>query len=115
LEVKLTGILSLGTLQPGKKAKHGALIAPQLYAPAHQHFFNVRLDFALDGLRNTIQRVDVVADEPGPANPHGNGFSARATTLKSEKQARDHIKVETARTWRVVNPNVLNAVGEPVG
>ncbi len=115
LEVRLTGILSLGTAHAGEKPKYGTMIAPQLYAPVHQHFFNVRLDFALDGINNTIQRVDVAADAPGPANPHGNAFSARATALATEKQARDHLKLETARTWRVVNPNVLNAVGEPVG
>jgi primary-amine oxidase len=115
LEVKLTGVLSLGAARPGEQPRHGALVAPQLYAPVHQHFFNVRLDFALDGVNNTVQRVDVVPDEPGPANPHGNAFSAKATTLATEKQARDHLKLETARTWRVVNPNVLNAVGEPVG
>ncbi|MDB5310350.1 MAG: maoII [Gemmataceae bacterium] len=115
LELKLTGILSLGTLRPGEKSKYGSLIAPQLYAPVHQHFFNVRLDFDLDGVNNTVQRVDVVQDEPGPANPHGNAFAAKATPLTTEKAARDNLKLETARTWRVVNPNVLNAVGEPVG
>jgi primary-amine oxidase len=115
LEVKLTGILSLGTLKPGETPKYGALIAPQLYAPVHQHFFNVRLDFALDGANNSVYRVDVLPDEPGPANPHGNAFAARPTLLASEKQARDHVKLETARTWRVVNPAVRNAVGEPVG
>jgi primary-amine oxidase len=115
LEVKLTGILSLGAVKPGEKSKYGALIAPQLYAPVHQHFFNVRLDFDLDGTGNTIQRIDVLPDEPGPKNPHGNAFAAVATPLRSEKQARDHLKLETARTWRIVNPNVTNAVGEPVG
>jgi primary-amine oxidase len=115
LEVKLTGILSLGAVQPGEKSKYGAMIAPQLYAPVHQHFFNVRLDFDLDGTGNTIQRVDVMPDEPGPKNPHGNAFAAIATPLKSEKQARDHLNLQTARTWRIVNPNVKNAVGEPVG
>ncbi len=114
-EIKLTGILSFGTLQPGEKSKYGPLIAPQLYAPVHQHFFNVRLDFDLDGVGNTVQRVDVMPDEPGPNNPHGNAFAAIATPLKSEMQARDNLKLETARTWRIVNPNVLNAVGEPVG
>ena len=114
-EIKLTGILSFGTLQPGEKSKYGPLIAPQLYAPVHQHFFNVRLDFDLDGVGNTVQRVDVMPEEPGPKNPHGNAFAAIATPLKSEKQARDNLKLETARTWKVVNPNVLNAVGEPVG
>lgn len=115
LELKLTGILSLGTLQPGETSKYGAMIAPQLYAPVHQHFFNVRLDFAVDGTNNSVQRVDVVQDEPGPANPNGNAFSAQATTLKTEKEARDHLNLQTARTWKVVNPNVRNALGSPVG
>ncbi|MBX9626986.1 MAG: primary-amine oxidase [Gemmataceae bacterium] len=115
LEVKLTGILSLGALPPGEKSKYGATIAPGLYAPVHQHFFNVRLDFDLDGVANTVQRVDVVPDPPGPANPHGNAFAAKATPLATELAARDHLKLETARTWKVVNPSVLNAVGEPVG
>lgn len=115
LELKLTGILSLGTLQPGETSKYGAMIAPQLYAPVHQHFFNVRLDFAVDGTNNSVQRVDVVQDEPGPANLHGNAFSAQATTLKTEKEARDHLNLQTARTWKVVNPNVRNALGSPVG
>ena len=115
LELKLTGILSLGALRPGEKSPHGPLIAPQLYAPVHQHFFNVRLDFDLDGAANSVYRVDVGPDEPGPANPHGNAFAARPTLLKTEAAARDHLKLETARTWKVVNPNVLNAVGEPVG
>ncbi len=53
-EIKLTGVLSLGAVQAGEKSKYGALIAPQLYAPNHQHFFNVRLDFDLDGTANTV-------------------------------------------------------------
>ena len=28
--------------------------------------------------------------------------------------ARDRLKLETARTWRIINPNVRNGVGEPV-
>jgi primary-amine oxidase len=115
LEVKLTGILSLGALQPGETSPYGALIAPQLYAPNHQHFFNVRLDFDLDGVDNSVYQVDVTPNEPGPANPHGNAFSARPTLLKTESQARANLNLQTARTWKVVNPHVRNAVGEPVG
>jgi primary-amine oxidase len=114
-EIKLTGILSLGTLKPGETSKYGPLIAPQLYAPVHQHFFNVRLDFDLDGIANSVQCVDVRPDEPGPSNPHGNAFGAIPTTLKTEKDARDHLNLETARTWKIVNPSVTNAVGQPVG
>ena len=113
-EIKLTGSLSLGTLPAGESSKYGALIAPQLYAPAHQHFFNMRLDFDLDGVRNSIQRVDVVPEEEGPGNPQHNGFYAQATPLKSEKEARGHLNFDTARTWRITNPAVKNAVGQPV-
>ncbi len=64
-EVKLTGILSLGAYPPGETPAYGVLVAPQLYAPNHQHFFNMRLDFDLDGTANSVARVDVVADPPG--------------------------------------------------
>lgn len=47
-EVKLTGILSLGALQPGEVRKYGTTIAPGLYAPVHQHFFVARMDMAVD-------------------------------------------------------------------
>src|SRR5437867_10783249 len=62
-EIKLTGVLSLGAVQPGAKSKYGAMIAPQLYAPNHQHFFNVRLDMDIDGAGNTVYQHDIVADE----------------------------------------------------
>jgi primary-amine oxidase len=114
-EIKLTGILSLGALRPGETSPYGALIAPQLYAPNHQHFFNVRLDFDLDGVSNSVYQLDVTPDEPGPANPHANAFSARGTLLKTDTQARAHLNLQTARTWKVVNPRVTNVVGEPVG
>jgi primary-amine oxidase len=113
-EVKLTGILSLGALPPGEKSPYGSLVAPQLYAPNHQHFFNVRLDLDLDGTANSAYQIDVVPDELGPKNPYENAFSAKATLLQTEKQARAHLNLESARAWKITNPSVLNAVGEPV-
>jgi primary-amine oxidase len=115
LEVKLTGILSLGAFPPGEKPKYGTLVAPQVYAPNHQHFFNFRLDFDLDGAANSVYQVDVVPDEPGENNPFNNAFYARPTLLKTEKQARAHLSLESARTWKIVNPAVKNPVGDAVG
>jgi len=114
-EVKLTGILSLGAYPPGEMPAHGVLVAPQLYAPNHQHFFNMRLDFDLDGIANTVSRIDVVADPSDDSNPFENAFQAVATPLVTEKQARGHLHLETMRTWKIVNPSVRNSVGEPVG
>ncbi len=114
-EIKLTGILSLGALAPQQKSPYGYLVAPQLYAPNHQHFFNVRLDFDLDGTANTVQRIDVAPEPIDDINPFENAFVAKATPLKSEREACGNLNLETARTWKIVNPSVLNAVGEPVG
>jgi primary-amine oxidase len=113
-EVKLTGILSLGALAPGERSPYGALIAPQLYAPNHQHFFNVRLDIDVDGTANAAHQVDVEADALGPKNPFENAFSAKARLLKTELQARSSLNLGTARVWKFTNPAVKNAVGEPV-
>jgi len=113
-EIKLTGILSLGAVNPGESPKYGNMIAPQLYAPAHQHFFNMRLDFDLDGVKNTVQQVDVLAEPIDENNPYENAFAARATALKTEKQACASLNLETARAWKVINPAVTNAVGQPV-
>jgi primary-amine oxidase len=114
-EIKLTGVLSLGAARPGDKPLFGSLVAPEVYAPNHQHFFNVRLDFDIDGTANTVQQLDVVPDPIDAQNPYENAFRARATALEREKQARAHLNLETARSWKIINPRVLNAVGEPVG
>jgi primary-amine oxidase len=114
-EVKLTGVLSLGAVKPDEKTPFGNLVAPQLYAPNHQHFFNVRLDLDLDGTANSVYQVDVLPDEPGPQNPFENAFRARGKLLETEKQAKANLNLESARTWKIVNPQVKNSVGEPVG
>ncbi|UUO04373.1 primary-amine oxidase [Blastopirellula sp. J2-11] len=113
-EMKLTGILSLGAVRPGETPKYGALAAPQLYAPNHQHFFNMRLDFEIDGPNNAVEQLDVVAEACDAANPFENAFYVRSTTLRSEKEAQANLNLESARTWKIVNPSVDNAVGQHV-
>jgi primary-amine oxidase len=114
-EIKLTGILSLGAVRDGEKPPHGTIIAPLLYAPNHQHFFNVRLDFDLDGTNNTVQQVDVEADPIDEANSFENAFRATAVDLASESNAKSHLNLETARAWKIINPSVKNKMGAPVG
>jgi primary-amine oxidase len=115
LEVKLTGVISNGAEQPGERPRWGELVAPQVYAPIHQHFFNVRLDMTVDGLANSVYEVNTVAEPPGPENPHHNAFRAEATLLASEAQAQRLIDPLAGRYWKIVNPSVRNRLGEPVG
>jgi primary-amine oxidase len=114
-EVKMTGILSLGSLPEGENRPYGTVIAPSLYAPNHQHFFNMRLDMDVAGTNNNVYQVDVEGEEMGPENPYGNAFVAKKTLLKTESEAKAHLNLPTWRTWKFENPDVLNAMGDPVG
>ncbi|MCE2466290.1 MAG: primary-amine oxidase [Dehalococcoidia bacterium] len=115
LEVKLTGIINTAGIAEGEKPRHGTLVAPQLNAHVHQHFFNFRLDMSVDGEANSVHEVNTVAEAPGPDNPHGNAFYAESTPLKTELEAQRIIDPLRGRYWKVSNPSVVNALGTPVG
>ncbi|XP_042436576.1 copper methylamine oxidase-like isoform X1 [Zingiber officinale] len=118
-EVKLTGILSLGALQPGESRKYGTTIAPGLYAPVHQHFFVARMDMAVDCKSNEafnqVVEVNVKVEKPGPNNIHNNAFYAEEQLLKSELQAMRDINPSSARHWIVRNTRTVNRTGQPTG
>lgn len=112
----MTGSLSLGAVLPDHKSPYGSLIAPQLYAPYHQHFFNMRLDLAIDGIQNTAYMMDVEADkEDDEHNRFHNAFHVKKTRLDTEKQARTNVCLEKSRTWKFENDSVRNGIGEPTG
>ncbi len=113
-EVKLTGIISSGAVAPGVRPAHGELVAPGVYGPNHQHFFNVRLDMMVDGVDNSVDEIHSEAVPPGPANPHGNAWVNVTTPIDHESIARRRIDPMSARRWRISNPSVINALGEPV-
>ncbi len=113
-EIKLTGILSVGAIAPGETRKYGTIVSPGVYAPIHQHFFSVRLDFNLDDGGNSIYEVNTEAEPISDENPFGNAFFAKSTLLARESQAKRRVNQETARYWRIVNQTSLNRMGQPV-
>ncbi|KAJ7558793.1 hypothetical protein O6H91_04G056000 [Diphasiastrum complanatum] len=118
-EVKLTGILSLGALQPQEVRKHGTIIAPGLYAPVHQHFFVARLDMAVDSkpgeAANQVVEVNVRSEKKGPENPHSNAFYAEERLLRSELQACRDCDALSSRHWIVRNTRTVNRTGQLTG
>jgi primary-amine oxidase len=114
-EVKLTGILSTGGADSANPPRYGAMIGPHLYAPNHQHFFNIRLDLNIDGTNNSVYEVNTVAAPKDENNPYGNAFFAESTLLATEKQARRQLDLQSARYWKFVNDNVKNEFGGSVG
>ena len=89
-------------------------MGPRVTSPIHQHLFCIRLDPALDGGPNSVVETNVEADARGD-HPYGAGFRAVATPLATEKEAMRVIDPAASRTWKIVNPNSLNAFGNPVG
>ncbi|OLT01946.1 tyramine oxidase [Pseudonocardia sp. CNS-004] len=112
-DVKLTGIMSTGAVPPGTVPTHGQLLNTDgLYAPIHQHVFNMRLDFDVDGTANSVYEIDTVTDPAGPENPLGNAFRTTATRLTSELDAQRRASLDRARYWEVRSTDARNAVGE---
>ena len=111
-EVKLTGVVATGAVAAGGAPRTGTLVAPGLHGPHHLHFFNVRLDVAVDGARNTVVELDSVAEPPGPGTPRQRpGAPAHALREDGGRLADP----ATPRSWLVINEWVHNALGEPVG
>lgn len=115
MEIKLTGIVTTQSHAEGDDLRYAALVAPEVAAPIHQHLFCARFDMEVDGPANTVQRVDIEADPPGPDNPHNNAFRAVGTDLVSELQAIDDVDASKSRTWRVINNGAINRLGNPTG
>ncbi|MDT4970692.1 MAG: primary-amine oxidase [Pseudonocardiales bacterium] len=113
-EVKLSGVLTTGAVADGEVPRWGQLVAPGIYGPNHQHFFSVRLDMSIDGPNNSVYEIDSVP-EPNPAdNPHNNAWITQASLLETEGTAARNVEYSTARYWKIVNPSVLNELGQPV-
>ena len=111
-EIKLTGVLNNAAVPPGHVPEHGTLIAPQLAAHIHQHFFNVRMDMAVDGQKNSVYEVNSYANPPDENNPHHNAFYAERTLLKTESEAQRNIDPYSARYWLISNESETNYLGQ---
>ena len=110
-EVKLTGIVLTSALAAGESSDFGTLVAPQTLAGHHQHFLSLRLDMAVDGLRNTVYEVDTEAVPAGPGNPFGNAFRPVKRSLRRESEAQRVIDPLRGRYWLVANPGRVNELG----
>lgn len=113
LLIKATGILSTTAQDPeAPRSVYGqALNNDGLYAPIHQHIFNVRLDMEIDGEANSVLEVDTHVPEQ---NPTLSAFHTVDRLLTTEKEAIRRADPSAHRFWKIVNRNSLNVVNEPV-
>lgn len=119
VDLALTGImLAKGVAQ--KRADHsmmsdatGHLVAENIVAPHHQHFFSFRLDFDVDGTQNSVTEMNTAAMPAGTNNPYLNGFVMRESIFKTETEARRQMDLQAARVWTVTNFSARNSLGHP--
>jgi primary-amine oxidase len=113
-EVRATGILVTSHAGAGR-GEHGTLVDQGTYAPFHQHFIVTRLDLDVDGADNTVYAVESAAVPAGGDDPYGLGLAVTSTPLRTEAEGKQDYDWNTQRGWKVVNDNVRNGLGTPVG
>ena len=116
-EVILSGVMNVNsttsTIDTAHVAGHtvfGHLVAPNVNAPNHQHFFSYRLDLDVDGTANTVYSVDTRA--PSTDNPKGEFVGMTDRPLTSERDGVADVSFSTARHWRVSNTHTKNSLGQ---
>ena len=114
-EMKATGVINTTACLPGQPSRWGTEVSPGVEGHIHQHVFCARIDMAVDGETNSVVECDTFADPPGPDNPYGNAFHVEERVLETESAAARCADPARQRFWKVINPNVRNHVGRPVG
>lgn len=121
MEVLLTGIMEPKGTVATKYHEHAGptrehLVAPNVAAVHHQHFLSFRLDLDVDGAAgNSVVEMNTEALPTSLTNSYGREFVMNETVLATEKDAVRQLNFASSRTWKVINPNVRNALGAPVG
>jgi primary-amine oxidase len=108
-EIGATGVPQ--HLSTGESSPFGSFIGldekkAKVFAPSHIHNFLYRLDFAVDGERNSVEEFNWERDKASPGK-------ARSVWTPIAKETGRPANPETFRSWRVVNRQSKNALGHP--
>jgi primary-amine oxidase len=99
--------LNQGISTASQGNEHGTVVTPKIAAPGHQHFFDFRIDFDVDGTKNRV----VEENATSTASAGGNAWKVQETTLGTEG-FRD-ASPATVRSWKIESATKTYAVGEP--
>ena len=96
------------------ETRYGTLIAPNLVAPNHDHFFNFRLDFDIDGQPNTFARTALVPGEPGDS-PRRSFWVTQEESPMTELAGRFKVNPDSPAMYHVLNMNAESGLGHHPG
>ena len=119
VDVGLSGILlpkgvpdTTYNLESSGGQMYGALVAKNIVAPSHQHYFSFRLDMDVDGDTNRISEVDQWSP-PSDENRYSNAIKMDDYELLFEKEAMCDVSPQMNRCWRVSSASHRNGLRGP--
>ena len=94
-----------------KDTRYGSLIAPNLVAPNHDHYFNFRLDFDIDGQDNSFVHTTLERGKAEAASLRKSFWVTNPKTVETEMEGR--LRVDNARPalYTVTNTNKEGVYG----
>ncbi len=104
-----------GVIIPRGVERYGSLMAPRVVGINHQHFFCFRLDFDIDGTKNSLYELNVRPISESRGHLEQNTFVMERTLLRREQEARRDLNEYTRRCWKIVNPNAPRYLGHLPG
>jgi primary-amine oxidase len=99
----------------GSASEYGRFVAENTVGVNHDHYFSFRLDFDLDGVKNSLVRDRLTRKRLPAGSLRKSVWVAEPQVTKTEEQAKAKMSMETPEIWRVINPSVKGAFGYPVG
>jgi primary-amine oxidase len=95
----------------GDEDRYGTVVAPNIVAPNHQHWFCFRLDMDVDGTTNSVSELSAK-----PAGGEESGaWVLDEKVLTTEKEAQRNLDPATQRHWKVFNPAARRELGHLPG
>ncbi|MCH9675519.1 MAG: tyramine oxidase, partial [Gammaproteobacteria bacterium] len=89
--------------------RYGTLVAANLVAPNHDHFFNFRLDLDVDGKANSVVAARLQPEKPSTDRPQIWVVNQQA--ILSEKKARIRFDPGAPTRYLITNPGSKGTLG----
>jgi primary-amine oxidase len=94
-----------------KDTRYGSLIAPNLVAPNHDHYFNFRMDFDIDGQDNSFVHTALERGKPDGNSPRKSFWVTSPKMVERELEGRLRVDNAKPAIYTVTNTNVEGVYG----
>lgn len=111
------GVAATSMKDPTAKADtaHGTLIAPNLVAANHDHYFNFRIDFDVDQPINHFSTMDIVPAKLDASSPRKSMWTVEHKMPMTEMEARYKLSSSQPRYFHISDPSREGYLGHEPG